>query len=132
MEIKFTDIFEQSRRQRKFMLIMDNIYKKHINVNVFRKFLREWENCEEHLINNGIRYNKDYPHNHPTTKEEDTTILNEYRTKVKELGDLFMYYREIEINKYQFKCERVFTSLKNNIMFVNGIDLFYNKVFTIL
>ncbi len=129
MENNFENIFNESKHQMQFMMIMDNIYKNYININIFKKFLEKWGNCEAELIKKGTRYDNNYPHDHPTTKEEDTITLNEFRTEIiKELEKLFMC-GDFIIKKYQFKCAMFFTSFKNNIMFVNGIDLFYNKVF---
>ncbi len=128
MENNFANIFNESKHQMQFMMIMDNIYNNHIDINMFKKFLQEWGNCEENLIKKGTRYDKNYHHNHSTTKEEDTSTLNEFRTKIiKDLGKVFMC-RDFIIKQYKFKCVILFTSFKNNIMFVNGIDLFYNKV----
>jgi len=127
METCFTNTFKVSKHQMQFMIIMENIYKNHINVNIFSKFLQDWGNYEAELIKKGTRYQKNYINYHPTTKEQDTAILNEYRTKIKELENLFMC-RDFKIKQYQSKCAMFFTSFKNNIMFINWVDLFYNKV----
>ncbi len=130
METNFVDMFKVAQYQMHFMTIMDNIYKKSIDINMFKKFLRGWGICEAELIKNETRYQKNYIHNHPTTKEEDTTTLNEYRTKIiKGYDGLLLWNGNIKINQYQLKCAMLFTSFKNNIMFINGIEVFYNKMF---